>query len=318
MERSQLAIIGALSSLLLLAFAGGTIFNGTSTPEVAPPVPAPAPPPETEAKAKAPAESPPKRELPARTEVSADDYTTTASGLQYFDIVEGEGKQPMNGGDIVVDYSGWLEDGTLFDSSFKRADPYRFPFGKGKSLDGWFEGVATMKTGGKRQLRIPPNLGYGDKGAPPAIPPGAVLIFDVELKDVFEPELPPEVPEDAWVTTESGLKLATLQKGEGATPQKGAVVSVNYTGWLPDQTVFDTSKRRGKPLQFPAGTGMVIPGWDEGVLTMSVGDTVLMQIPPELAYGEFGFPPMIPPKSELVFKVELLSIDTPAPAAPSP
>lgn len=118
-------------------------------------------------------------------EVDPDDYTETDSGLMYYDVVEGDGASPEDGQTVVVHYTGWLEDGTQFDSSVERGQPFNFPLGTGSVIAGWDEGVATMKVGGKRQLVIPADLAYGDTGRP-GIPPGATLIFDVELLDIAE------------------------------------------------------------------------------------------------------------------------------------
>ena len=109
---------------------------------------------------------------------------TTASGLQYWDIVEGTGATAVVGSQVTVHYTGWLADGQKFDSSVDRGQPFSFSLGAGQVIKGWDEGVAGMKVGGKRQLRIPPELGYGVIGAGGAIPPNAILIFDVELLQV--------------------------------------------------------------------------------------------------------------------------------------
>ncbi len=121
----------------------------------------------------------------AQTEVDPADYIETESGLKYYDIVEGDGATPAEGQTVVVHYSGWLEDGTKFDSSVDRGQPFTFQLGMGMVIPGWDEGVASMKVGGKRQLYIPASLGYGETGAG-IIPPGATLIFDVELLEVIE------------------------------------------------------------------------------------------------------------------------------------
>ena len=109
---------------------------------------------------------------------------TTPSGLTYEDTTEGTGASPRPGQTAVVHYTGYLTDGTTFDSSVDRGQPFSFRIGQGQVIKGWDEGVATMKVGGKRRLTIPPDLGYGASGAAGVIPPNATLIFDVELLDI--------------------------------------------------------------------------------------------------------------------------------------
>jgi FKBP-type peptidyl-prolyl cis-trans isomerase len=108
----------------------------------------------------------------------------TASGLKYVDLKTGQGEEARAGKVVEVHYTGWLENGTKFDSSVDRNRPLTFRLGAGDVIKGWDEGVAGMKTGGKRKLIIPPDLGYGKRGAGEVIPPGATLIFEVELLGV--------------------------------------------------------------------------------------------------------------------------------------
>src|SRR5262252_10463098 len=106
---------------------------------------------------------------------------TTPSGLVYEDLAVGSGAAARSGSDVLVHYTGWLTNGTKFDSSLDRGEPFGFPLGKGKVISGWDEGVEGMRVGGKRKLTIPPALGYGAYGAGGVIPPNATLVFEVEL-----------------------------------------------------------------------------------------------------------------------------------------
>jgi FKBP-type peptidyl-prolyl cis-trans isomerase FkpA len=111
--------------------------------------------------------------------------TITESGLKYEDLVVGDGEEATGRGCFVkVHYTGWLEDGSKFDSSLDRDDPFGFPLATGYVIPGWDEGITGMKVGGKRRLTIPSELGYGAAGAGGVIPPNATLIFEVELLDV--------------------------------------------------------------------------------------------------------------------------------------
>jgi len=108
----------------------------------------------------------------------------TKSGLQYEDMVPGSGDSPQSGKKVTVHYTGWLTDGTKFDSSVDRNEPFQFVIGTGQVIPGWDEGVMSMKIGGKRKLVIPASLGYGSAGAGGAIPPDATLVFEVILLDI--------------------------------------------------------------------------------------------------------------------------------------
>jgi len=111
----------------------------------------------------------------------AAEEITTPSGLKYVELAVGEGEAAKAGDRVQVHYTGWLLDGTKFDSSVDRGQPFPFLLGAGRVIRGWDEGVAGMKPGGKRKLVIPPDLGYGARGAAGVIPPNATLVFEVEL-----------------------------------------------------------------------------------------------------------------------------------------
>ena len=120
----------------------------------------------------------------ASLDVDTTAMTKTPSGLRYQDVAAGQGAEATADRTVSVHYTGWLPNGEKFDSSRDRNEPFSFTLGAGQVIAGWDEGVAGMKVGGRRKLVIPADLGYGTAGAPPAIPPGATLVFDVELLDV--------------------------------------------------------------------------------------------------------------------------------------
>jgi len=109
---------------------------------------------------------------------------TMPNGLKYVDLKVGDGTLAESGKTVVVHYTGWLTDNTKFDSSVDRGEPFSFQLGAGQVIRGWDEGVKGMRVGGKRKLTIPPDLGYGERGAGGAIPPNATLVFDVEVLEV--------------------------------------------------------------------------------------------------------------------------------------
>ncbi|WP_298816237.1 FKBP-type peptidyl-prolyl cis-trans isomerase [Chloroflexus sp.] len=236
---------------------------------------------------------------------------TTASGLQYIEVQAGHGAQPQPGAVVAVHYRGMLADGSVFDSSYERGEPIRFPLGVGMVIPGWDEGIGLMRVGGKARLIIPPHLGYGVMGYPPVIPPNATLTFDVELVEIMPgpPDTPQDLPAERYITTASGLKYADLVTGDGPTATAGQTVTVHYTGWLTDGSMFDSSLSRGEPFVFPLGAGHVIRGWDEGVAGMRVGGQRQLVIPAALAYGNRGAGGVIPPGATLIFEVELLEVD---------
>jgi peptidylprolyl isomerase len=216
-----------------------------------------------------------------------ENLTTTASGLKYVDLVVGTGASPAPTDMVTVNYTGTLENGTMFDASSQHGGPASFPLNQ--VIKGWTEGVGSMKVGGVRKLVIPPDLAYGSQGAGSVIPPNATLTFIVELLDI------PKV------------KIEDTQVGTGAEATVGKSVVVNYTGTLTNGVVFDSSFQRNEPFTLTLGVGQVIPGWEQGLQGMKVGGKRTLTIPPSLAYGAQGFGP-IPPNSTLIFDVELLDV----------
>jgi len=241
----------------------------------------------------------------------------TDSGLQYMVLEEGpeDGASPVSTDVVVVEYVGTLKDGLEFDSS--RAHGAAAKFQLNRVIPGWTEGVQLMSEGDKYRFFVPSELAYGETGTPGGpIGPNEALIFDVELIKVDNPErnleaanafLAENANKEGVKTTASGLQYEVISKGAkgGASPEATNVVKVHYQGTLINGTEFDSSFKRGQPIEFPLNR--VIAGWTEGVQLMSVGDKYRFFIPPALAYGETGSGP-IGPNEALIFEVELIEV----------
>ncbi|MCE9565488.1 MAG: FKBP-type peptidyl-prolyl cis-trans isomerase [Planctomycetes bacterium] len=251
-------------------------------------------------------------------------------GVRFRDIKEGNGDLVAPGAKVKVHYTGWLADGTVFDSSKDKGrsplEPSlspKAPPGQGV-IQGWQEGIPGMKVGGIRKLVISPDKAYGNK-ASAKIPAGSTLVFEVELlettpapRDRRSP-LPTDLTKMADGSSptaedpglkplgDGGLKYRDLKEGDGPVAPVGAKVVMDYTGWLlSDGSVFDSSFKPGNdPLDM--GLEGLIRGWQQGVPGMKVGGIRKLVIPADLAYGAGGRPG-IPPNSTLVFEIELLGL----------
>ena len=219
----------------------------------------------------------------------------------------GDGISIVNHSKIKVHYKGFLENGKLFDSSYKRKKPFQFQIGTKQVIEGWEIGLIGMKIGGKRTLIVPPELGYGEREMG-AIPANSTLIFEVELFDIKKPFVDTDFSKPGLETTlESGLRYIEHIEGDGELTKTGNLVTVHYSGFLSSGQKFDSSHDRGQPFNFTLGENRVIKGWEEGLLNMKKGGKRTLIIPPELGYGERGAGGVIPPNATLVFEVELVN-----------
>ena len=239
-----------------------------------------------------------------------NDTTVTDEGLEITDNEVGNGAEAEPMDFLTIHFEGSLENGEVFESTYERDEPIVVQVGAGQlPMQGWDQGMIGMREGGKRSLVIPPDLAFGEDGIEGFIPGGENVYMDVELISITKPPQPWDFDDTALETKESGLQYFVHQEGDGPSPDPGDMISVEYSGFLEDGTMFDSSTLRDESFEFTVGEGQVIPGWDEGLLDMSAGERRTLIIPPELGYGESGAGGVIPPNATLIFDVELLSVN---------
>lgn len=241
----------------------------------------------------------------------SDNRTTiTEDGLEITDTEVGKGEVAEASDFLTIHFRGSLENGDVFESTFERGEPIVVQVGTGQlPIKGWDDGMIGMREGGKRSLVIPPNLAFGDQGIEGFIPGGENIYMDIELISINKPPQPWSYNENELESMESGLRFYIHESGNNTKPKAGDMITVHYSGYLEDGTMFDSSRLRDQPFEFAVGQGQVIPGWDEGLLNMSVGERRTLVIPPDLGYGERGAGAVIPPEATLIFDVELIAIN---------
>jgi FKBP-type peptidyl-prolyl cis-trans isomerase len=230
-------------------------------------------------------------------------------GLEIIDLVEGEGAEAAAGDLVTAHYVGVLhDDGTEFDSSWDRGQPFEFQLGGGQVIVGWDEGIEGMKVGGRRMLVIPSDLAYGEAGSGGTIGPDAALVFVVDLVDLLvlpDPSEEPTVEIPDEVTGE--LEIVDVVEGDGEELEAGDTATIHYVLALKSSGQTEDSSWAAQPVTVPIGTGNVIAGWDEGLLGMKEGGRRFIVVPPEMGFGDEGNGP-IPPGDTLIFMVDLLKV----------
>jgi len=231
----------------------------------------------------------------------------TATGLYYIPKTVGTGAKPNKCDTISINYTGALLDGTVFDQS-EPGKPLTFILGKRQVITGMEEGVLLMKQGGKARLIIPSKLGYGYYQVG-NIPPYSTLIFDIEIVSAKTGSIPFNIEGKQVNTTTSGLNYIVVEQDTiGKKAVQGSTVIVQYVAYLQDGTIFDASKLQDKEFTYDIGFDNGIKGWDEGLKLMREGDKFRFIIPPNLAYGEQGVPPVVPANATLTFDVTLVKV----------
>lgn len=232
-----------------------------------------------------------------------------SKGMEYTITAKGNGPQVKAGETVAMLYTGKLTNDTVFDATSRRGNmPFKFKVQRHQVIPGWDSIVSQLHGGDKAIMRIPPEYGYGAR-ANGAIPANSTLIFEVEVLDIVSPPAQWNAKGKDTITTPSGLKVVMFEKHpENPLPSAGQTVEVHYSGFNTDGSMFDSSVERDQPFSFILGRGQVIKGWDEGIALLHKGETAKLIIPYNLAYGENGRPPVIPPKATLIFDVQLLDI----------
>jgi peptidylprolyl isomerase len=231
-------------------------------------------------------------------------------GLKYAVVAQGSGPFAKAGDNAYVHYTGFLPDGTIFDSSRKKGDPVRITVNSQQVFEGWDMGLNMMQKGTKIKLFIPAKLAYGKDGYNNLVPPNSAIILDMEMVDLVPPE-----PVVKWdingkqvLETPSGLKYVVFEPGQGELIKPQSIVTVNYSGYFTNGELFDSSVKRFEPIRFPVGIGSVIDGWDEGLQLMRKGSKFQLLVPSHLGYGSEGAPPQILPDTDLIFDIEVLDV----------
>jgi peptidylprolyl isomerase len=280
---------------------------------------------------------------PIFEDVSQDQLVGDPDGIKIFDRVVGSGNSPTIEDLVTVNYTGWLEEGCIFDSSHSRGESAQLLLVT--LIPGWRQAMVTMQPGGIRRVEIPSALAYQELGSPPVIPANSTLTFEIELVSVITPAqasaaatiiaanatatpVPTATPEggpivscdnpgypdsapqyddvteDQYTDQPSGIRVFDAKVGDGAEPNPSSTVDVHYTGWLvADGCVFDSSYSRGQSVSFPVGG--VIPGFRDAILGMKTGGQRRVYIPADQGYGSAGAAGAIPPNSDIVFDIVL-------------
>lgn len=249
------------------------------------------------------------KKAPKPYDISDVEKQVLDNGLVIYKVEEGEGRQLEDGLFVKVHYTGYFEDGKIFDSSVEREEPILLQLGKHQVIKGWEAALNTMKVGDKARVVIPPELAYGEQGRG-EIAPNTTLIFDMEVVEAKMPDKaePFNVEGKDTLFTESGLGIIKIKETDNAKAAPGNFVKVHYTGYFSNGEVFDSSIEAGQPIKFELGRGQVIKGWDEGLQHLRKGEKARLIIPYQLGYGESGAGP-IPPKSTLIFDIQLIDIE---------
>lgn len=230
-------------------------------------------------------------------------------GIEYSVLSQGNGPLPKSGDRVYVLYKGTLTNDTVFDASELHGNkPLPFRLMQHRVIAGWDSVVSRLHAGDIATMTLDPKYAYGPR-ANGKIPANSTLKFRVEIIDIVTPQ-PWNAKGKDTITTPSGLKVVMFESyPDSLMPKKGQTVAVDYSGYLTDGKLFDSSIDAGQPFPFQLGMGRVIKGWDEGIALLHKGEKAQFIIPANLGYGAMGAGNgIIPPNATLIFDVHLVDI----------
>ena len=243
--------------------------------------------------------------------ISQYDFQSLTSGLQYVIQEEGKGRKVIPGDLLEIHLKGMLPDASIFASTYKENKTIRVVAGVGRMIPGLDEGILYLNEGSKAIFRITSKLGYGEAGLGSKVPPGSDLLMEIKVVQILPnkyPVTPFDVGNKDTLVTKHGIRYIPVVRTKAEMPNNKDAVFVNYIGYLPDGRIFDTSIPNKEAFEFKLGDPEIIKGWNVGIALMRVGEKFRFLIPWKLAYGKKGYPPKIPPKTDLVFDIELVEV----------
>ena len=240
--------------------------------------------------------------------VAQNGFTTAKSGLQYRIDNPGNSRHPQKGWRVWLEYTGRLDDGTVFGSTDETGN-IDIWLGQGQVIKGWEEALPMIGEGGRISLVVPPHLGYGDIDTY-EVPRNSTLHFEIKMiqADSFPAIAPFPTKGLKAQKLAGGIRRYTIDPGNGGPARPGDNIYVHYTGWLPDGTIYTSTRNTGDPRRFTAGAGETFEGMDTALLTMAEGARCRFVIPYRLAFGEEGYGNRIPPKANITLDIEMVRI----------
>lgn len=243
-----------------------------------------------------------------------NDLASTPGGVQYVIHKDGKGENAIAGQDVSVHYIGRLLDGSEFDNSFKRMEPFEFVLGEGHVIDGWEEVIPFLNEGDSATIYLPSGLAYGERGAGGVIPPNAILIFDILIEGISNKTI--KKAEDQKIIkahiqqnnlsafrSSGGIFYEISKQGTGSMAASGARVLVRYS--ISD--LEGNSFVKNESVDTPAGDGLPFKGLDEAIRLIPAGSEAILYIPSTLGYGEAGMEGLIP--GDTILKVTIHGLE---------